>query len=133
MLFYPDVDGFNGSEYWRDLTRTSAPNARGTEAVPAAATAFWQWSRFSELRPDDLYAVVRLREAVFIVEQNCPYPDADGRDPNAWHLLGWSDELSGGISSRTRGYSSRECGTPRAPSGASSPRHGFAEPDWEKR
>jgi len=37
----------------------------------------------------DLYAVVRLREAVFVVEQNCPYPDADGRDPNAWHLLGW--------------------------------------------
>ena len=36
-----------------------------------------------------LYTVVRLREAVFIVEQNCPYPDADGRDPNAWHLLGW--------------------------------------------
>jgi ElaA protein len=50
---------------------------------------FWQWSRFSELTAADLYAVVRLREAVFIVEQNCPYPDADGRDLNAWHLLGW--------------------------------------------
>src|SRR5258707_4812417 len=50
---------------------------------------FWQWSGFSELTPADLYAVVRLREGVFIVEQNCPYPDADGRDPNAWHLLGW--------------------------------------------
>ncbi|MFN2636493.1 MAG: GNAT family N-acetyltransferase [Gemmatimonadaceae bacterium] len=49
----------------------------------------WQWSRFSELTPEDLYAVVRLREAVFIVEQKCPYPDADGRDPVAWHLLGW--------------------------------------------
>ena len=32
---------------------------------------------------------MRLREGVFIVEQNCPYPDADGRDPQAWHLLGW--------------------------------------------
>ena len=49
----------------------------------------WQWARFNELGLDDLYAVVRLREAVFVVEQNCPYPDADGRDPNAWHLLGW--------------------------------------------
>jgi ElaA protein len=39
---------------------------------------------------EELYAVVRLRESVFIVEQNCPYPDADGRDPRAWHLLGWS-------------------------------------------
>lgn len=50
---------------------------------------FWQWSRFSELTVEDLYAVVRLREAIFIIEQNCPYPDADGRDPRAWHLLGW--------------------------------------------
>lgn len=49
----------------------------------------WQWSRFNDLSVDDLYAVVRLREAVFIVEQNCPYPDSDGRDPSAWHLLGW--------------------------------------------
>jgi len=55
----------------------------GTEAIE------WQWSRFNELSLDDLYAVVRLREAVFIIEQNCPYPDADGRDPQAWHLLGW--------------------------------------------
>ena len=56
---------------------------------------FWQWSRFSELTAADLYAVVRLREAVFIVEQNCPYPDSDGRDPNAWHLLGWSQRSTG--------------------------------------
>ena len=85
------MDGFNGSEYGREVSKTSAP---GTP-TPAAATTdgtdiIWQWSRFSELLPDDLYAVVRLREAVFIVEQNCPYPDADGRDPRAWHLLGWS-------------------------------------------
>lgn len=44
---------------------------------------------------EDLYAVVCLREAVFIVEQNCPYPDADGRDPQAWHLLGWVQGATG--------------------------------------
>ena len=44
---------------------------------------------------DDLYAIVRLRESVFIVEQNCPYPDSDGRDPLAWHLLGWRDGPDG--------------------------------------
>jgi ElaA protein len=32
---------------------------------------------------------------VFVVEQNCPYPDADGRDPNAWHLLGWQQGSKG--------------------------------------
>lgn len=55
----------------------------------------WQFSRFRDLSIDDLYAIVRLREAVFIVEQNCPYPDADGRDPLAWHLLGWRDATDG--------------------------------------
>lgn len=53
---------------------------------------FWQWSRFSELEPEELYAAVRLREEVFVVEQQCAYQDADGRDPQAWHLLGWSGE-----------------------------------------
>lgn len=54
-----------------------------------SAQISWQWSRFSELRPEHLYEIVRLRESVFVVEQNCAYLDADGRDPAAWHLLGW--------------------------------------------
>ena len=52
----------------------------------------WQWSRFEDLRPEHLYEIVRLREGVFVVEQNCVYLDADGRDPAAWHLLGWLEE-----------------------------------------
>jgi ElaA protein len=32
-----------------------------------------------------------LRQTVFVVEQRCAYLDADGRDPSAHHLLGWSD------------------------------------------
>ncbi|HEU4748115.1 MAG TPA: GNAT family N-acetyltransferase [Gemmatimonadaceae bacterium] len=52
----------------------------------------WQCSRFHDLRPDQLYEIVRLREGVFVVEQNCAYLDADGRDPDAWHLLGWLGE-----------------------------------------
>jgi len=90
MLFYPDEDGFNGSEYGRAVSKTSAPTATNAPEMPRDQDQItWQWSRFSKLTPDDLYAVVQLREAVFIVEQNCPYPDADGRDPAAWHLLGW--------------------------------------------
>jgi ElaA protein len=72
------------------VSKTSARPARDPDTASRAPDDFfWQWSRFSELTVKDLYAVVQLREAVFIVEQNCPYPDADGRDPNAWHLLGW--------------------------------------------
>ena len=41
---------------------------------------------FSELTTAELYAILRLREAVFIVEQNCPFPEIDGKDLDAWHL-----------------------------------------------
>jgi ElaA protein len=75
------------------VTKTSARHDAGSKR--ARLSLYWQWSRFSELSPQDLYAVVRLRESVFIVEQQCPYNDADGRDPVAWHLLGWSDGENG--------------------------------------
>lgn len=50
----------------------------------------WQWKRFAELQPAELYAVLAARAAVFVVEQRCAFQDADGWDPFAWHLLGWS-------------------------------------------
>ncbi len=38
---------------------------------------------FGELDPGTAYAVWRLRQDVFVVEQECPYPDLDGRDPES--------------------------------------------------
>lgn len=51
----------------------------------------WQWAAYQELTRDQLAAIFELRQAVFIVEQNCPYPDIDGKDPAALHLMGWLD------------------------------------------
>ena len=80
------------------MSKTSARPASNPAIASRGPDDFsWQWSRFSELTAADLYSVVRLREAVFIVEQNCPYPDSDGRDPNAWHLLGWSQRSTGRV------------------------------------
>ncbi len=44
---------------------------------------------FDELDARTAYQVWRLRQQVFIVEQTCPYPDLDGRDPepSTRHLL----------------------------------------------
>ncbi len=36
---------------------------------------------FADLTPGNLYDVARLRQDVFVVEQECAYPDLDGRDP----------------------------------------------------
>jgi len=33
-----------------------------------------------------------LRQEVFVVEQNCPYLDADGKDFSSWHLMGHDDD-----------------------------------------
>ena len=49
----------------------------------------WQWNTFDELGPHDLYQVLALRQRVFVIEQQCIYPDLDGHDQQAMHLLGW--------------------------------------------
>lgn len=48
---------------------------------------------FSELTNADLYQLLQLRSAVFVVEQDCVYQDLDGLDmhPDSWHLLGQQD------------------------------------------
>ena len=49
----------------------------------------YKWKEFHELSLDDLYAILNLRQKVFIVEQDCPYIDADYTDQNAFHLLAY--------------------------------------------
>jgi len=45
----------------------------------------------TELTADQLYEILRLRVNVFVVEQNCPYPELDGRDllPGTRHF--WTE------------------------------------------
>ena len=46
------------------------------------------WQPFDCLSPSDLYSVLSLRQRVFVVEQRCPYLDADGFDQLAAHGIG---------------------------------------------
>ena len=50
---------------------------------------------FDELDTRTLYAILRLRCEVFVVEQECPYLDVDGRDAGARHL--WLTDAAGGV------------------------------------
>ena len=47
--------------------------------------------KFNELSLYELYEIMALRQEVFVVEQNCPYLDADGKDQSAWHLMGLNE------------------------------------------
>ncbi len=44
------------------------------------------FKRFDELTTKELYEILKLRQDIFVVEQNCPYLDCDDKDYQAWHL-----------------------------------------------
>ncbi|MGR7812742.1 GNAT family N-acetyltransferase [Lacinutrix undariae] len=43
---------------------------------------------FNKLSIEELYDILQLRSQVFVVEQDCPYQDIDGKDAKALHVLG---------------------------------------------
>ncbi len=47
---------------------------------------------FVELNTYELYAMLRLRSAVFVVEQDCVYQDIDNKDAAAIHVMGFSGD-----------------------------------------
>lgn len=51
----------------------------------------WKLKRFEQLTNIELYQLLKLRVDVFVVEQNCPYPELDNKDqkPEVRHLLGY--------------------------------------------
>ena len=52
----------------------------------------WRWKRFDALSPRELQYILRARQEVFGLEQNCIYLDIDGCDEDAFHLAAWSEE-----------------------------------------
>jgi len=44
---------------------------------------------YQDLAINELYAMMALRAAVFVVEQNCVYQDLDYKDQKALHVMGW--------------------------------------------
>ena len=53
---------------------------------------------FEELTLSELYALLKLRVDIFVVEQQCPYEELDDRDRRAMHLFFEKDgEILGGL------------------------------------
>ena len=54
----------------------------------------WKLKKFDELTVTELYAIMQLRNEVFVIEQNCVYQDADDKDQLCQHFCGWdADKL----------------------------------------
>lgn len=51
-------------------------------------TLMWTWAQLEDLTALDIHALFKARQAVFVLEQSCLYPDIDAHDLESWHLLG---------------------------------------------
>lgn len=52
----------------------------------------WVFKSYQELSKNELHELMILRQEVFVVEQDCPYQDADHKDVDSFHLLGYVDK-----------------------------------------
>ena len=52
----------------------------------------WKCKAFRDLSVYELYDIIRLRNEVFVVEQNCVFQDADNKDQHCYHLSGWTND-----------------------------------------
>ena len=46
----------------------------------------FKWSRIENLSALEWFAIIKARESVFVVEQQCPYQETDDMDLHSWHL-----------------------------------------------
>tara|TARA_B110000503_G_scaffold119035_1_gene180493 strand:+ start:1972 stop:2424 length:453 start_codon:yes stop_codon:yes gene_type:complete len=47
----------------------------------------WQIKPYQDLSINEFHDIIALRIDVFVVEQNCPYSELDGKDKKAYHVL----------------------------------------------
>ncbi len=52
----------------------------------------WKLKDWNELTTEELYQLLALRIRVFVIEQNCPYQDADGKDFKSLHLFATDEQ-----------------------------------------
>lgn len=52
----------------------------------------WRSSGLGDLDALTVHQVYRLRQTVFVLEQQCLYPDIDDHDEHCLHLLGFNDQ-----------------------------------------
>lgn len=63
---------------------------------------FWILKKYNELTVDEFHNILQLRIQVFVVEQNCPYPELDGKDKMAYHFFAIAEESPFQIIAYTR-------------------------------
>jgi ElaA protein len=52
----------------------------------------YQFKTFESLSIQELYAIMQVRNDVFVYEQHCYYQDLDDKDQACIHVLGWNEQ-----------------------------------------
>jgi ElaA protein len=52
----------------------------------------WKCTSFDQLTARELYAILQLRNQVFVIEQQCIFQDADNKDQYCYHHAGWKED-----------------------------------------
>jgi len=66
-------------------------NKDSASDLPTSSRPVFVVRTFDQLSTRELHDLLRLRTEVFVVEQECAYPEIDGKDPRSTHLLGYLD------------------------------------------
>ena len=77
------------------MPASNDPGLPGRSPTEAASERL-EFRRFDTLSGAEVHALLRLRQDVFVVEQDCAFAEIDGRDPGALHLLAWAGERLAG-------------------------------------
>ena len=88
----------------------------------------WNWYAWAALPPDLLYAFLKLRSDIFVVEQNCVFSDMDGLDAQCEHLCGFdgNGQLLAYLRLLPPGLKHAECSLGRLVTAADARRLGLA-------
>lgn len=78
----------------KEDTNFSGALYHGGPEEQGIAVVIWQCSPFAEISNQELYEILKARQAVFVVEQNCAFQDADDVDQLCWHVAAWSSQDS---------------------------------------
>ena len=62
----------------------------------------WTLKKYKELTLDEFHDILKLRINVFIIEQNCPYPELDDKDKQAYHFFAFEEDDPSQILAYTR-------------------------------
>lgn len=47
----------------------------------------WQIKHYNDLTTNEFHDLIALRMEIFVVEQDCPYQDLDGKDKKSYHMI----------------------------------------------